>query len=150
MKTAYKVNTRSSRNRVLAKVEDWLDRKVGVKVLRLVHANNGLCVVDDSREQLKIIFPEVKLTIQDKTLVLGLILDHEKGWNLCKFKHNINNPRSSTLAGIIHEVGFEYSSPILAKLYSACKDSSDINSVRDVAGAIVLMMKSTQALQDAT
>lgn len=138
-----------NRSSILAKVEDWLDNKVGVKILRIANANNGKCFVDNRREQLRILFPDIAASLQDNSLVFGLVLDQQSGWNLCHFRYSRDRPSSSMVAKICFEIGFETSAPILSRIYSSAKDSGNLEAVKNLAGPLVVMINSTKGLDNA-
>lgn len=138
-----KIQPNYKRSVILAKVQEWLDKKIALKIFKIVNSNDGLTCVDDNRDQLKIIFPDIHLSLNNEAIVFGLILDKNSGWNICGFKLNKNNPQKSILCNLISEVGFEYPNNLATELYRAFKLSGDVDSPSQMSKLIKVLMMIT-------
>lgn len=141
-----KVKPVFDRATILATVSDWLDKKQALKIFKIVNSNDGLTCVEDKHDRLKIIFPDIHLSLEDNSIVFGLILDRNKGWIICGFKISVNNPSRSMLCTIIKEVGYDCPTNLATELYRAFKDSGNIDSPRQMSSLIKVLMMSTQSL----
>lgn len=129
---------------VLAKVEDWLPKKLGVKILRIVNSNGGIVYVNDDKEQLKILFPSVRISTKDPRKVLGLILDQDKGWVICSFNYNKDRSKSSVLTGIIKQLGYSEDISLMSTLYKVFVSAPQDQSPGDMINLINLLVRVTR------
>lgn len=129
---------------ILAKVEDWLPKRTGVKILRIVNANGGIVFVNDENDQLKILFPSVHLSPKDPRKIFGLILDKDKGWVACSFAYSKDRAKSSALSGIIKQLGYEEDSGLLAVLYKVFVSAPQEQSPSELVNLIQLLVKITK------
>lgn len=127
----------------MANVEDWLGKKLGGKVIRLATVNDGIVYIDNANEQLRILFPKVAIDVKDPSIILGLVLDKEKGWFLCTFKYKKNAIKNGVLKSIIRELGYAEKYPITSLLYNTLRNNTNVDSIKDVKYSIDLLLKWT-------
>ena len=132
------------RETVLAKVEDWLPSRAGVKILRIVNTNGGLAFVNDEQEQLKILFPSVHISPKDPRKVLGLILDRDKGWVVCSFSYSRDRAKSSTLTGILRQIGYDEDPGLLSTIYKVFVSAPQEQSPGELVDLIRLLVRVTK------
>ena len=129
---------------IMAKVEDWLPSRVGVKILKIVNGAGGIAFVNDDQDQLKIMFPEVRVSSQDPRKVLGLILDRDKGWVVCSFIFSRDDARASKLTEIIKQIGFTEDRSLLASIYRLYVSAPQDQSAGEMFNVINLLVKVTR------
>ena len=144
VKLATRDTANFKRSVILAKVEDWLSKRVGVKVLKIVNGAGGLAFVMNNSDQLKILFPSIKLSTTDPRRVFGLVLDREKGWVICSFNYSKDRPASSVLTGIIKEVGYDEDTHLLGILYRVFISAPSNQTVSDIVSVITLLVRLTR------
>lgn len=131
------------RDSTIAQVNDWLGKVDALRIFRLVNANGGVTYVDDNNEQLKMIFPEIHLSLSDPRKVFGLILDKDKGWHICEFSINKNNQSRSALSRIIGELGFEIPNNLASLLFKNIQATNNPNAMVELASIIKVLIKIT-------
>lgn len=132
------------RDVVLAKVEDWLPKKLGIKILRIVNSNGGVVYVNDDKEQLKILFPAIRISTKDPRKILGLILDQDKGWVICSFNYSKDRAKSSMLTGIIKHLGYSEDVSLMSTLYKVFVSAPQDQSPGDLINLISLLIRVTR------
>lgn len=125
-------------------VESWLPKPTVGKILKIVSANGGICSIREQHDQMKIIFPDINLSIKDPSLVFGLILDKFNGWSLCVFKSNINDIGRSPLKEVISDIGFDNNTTVASKLFTAFKDSGDSTSPKMLFNVVSVLIHLTK------
>lgn len=136
------MKTGQYRSTVVAKVEDWLSKKVTLKILKMVNSCGGQTFVDDKREQLRIVFPQIQSATNDPSIVLGLILDKESGWQLVGFSYDKNNPAKSELKSLVYDIGFDEPVNLASKLFTCIKDMDEETcGIKELAAMIQLSVK---------
>lgn len=130
-----------------ARVEDWLGQKLGGKIIRLTTVNGGVVFIDNSNEQLRLMFPNIAIDAKNPAVVLGLVLDQEKGWFLCAFKYSKDTQKVGVLKSIIREIGYKYKYPITALLYKTLRNNTELDSIKDFMYSVNLLLKWTYELK---
>ena len=137
------LSTAQHRDSTVAQVNEWLGKADALRIFKLVNANGGVTYVDDNREQLKMVFPSIHLSLSDPRKIFGIIIDKDKGWILCEFNLNKNNQAKSMISGIIYEIGFEQPVNLSSTLFRHIKATNDPNAISNLANIITVLIRIT-------
>ena len=134
--------TKLPRGRDVASVQDWIGNKITVKMFKIVNACGGKMVVDDAKDQIRIVFPSIRVSMTDPRQVLGLILEREVWWKLVIFKTNRDDPSKLVLVKVLLDVGKENPNNLATTLYRNVQATdSESNSLEEIAACIRLAIK---------